>query len=134
MALGYNFGPRGAKLFEVIYDDLRAVLDYRELEKCRNENLEKGQFIDSVITQGFTKKALSWNYEKEFRIFVNLFHCQMKGLHYFASGMRPERVVLGVKCRITESDVVRMVRHHPPSVTTARMGREKHTLVVEGGC
>ena len=132
MALGYDFGARGAKLFEVVYDDLRAVLDYQEVEKCRIENPEKGQFIESIVTQGFTKKAQSWNYEKEYRIFVNLYHCQMNGQHYFVSGMRPKKVVLGVKCRITESDVLRMVRHHPPVITRAKMGREKHALVVEG--
>jgi hypothetical protein len=126
MALGYEFGGRSAKMFEVKYADQRAVLDYNETERDRIENPEKGKFIESVVTKGFTKKALSWQYEKEYRIFVNLYHSQMKGPHYFVSGMRPQRVVLGLKCRVTESDVIRMVRHAPPSVARAKMDRERH--------
>jgi len=133
MALGFDFHESGAKLFGVTYDERRVSLDYEETEKIRNENDAETKYFASVITTGFTRKALSWEYEREYRLFMNLHHCRMKGPHYFIAGMRPDRVVLGLKSRITEADVFRSINHPglKNGVTRAKMDREKHSLVVD---
>lgn len=106
MAIGYDFQPSGARLYEVQYQEERATLDYNEAQLLRPNGETTQAFIEKVITHGFTRKAPSWSYEKEFRIFTHLAHCRMEGAHYFlSSGGAPNRVVLGLRCKTTEADV-----------------------------
>jgi hypothetical protein len=108
MAFGFEFAP--GELFKVRYpdDDSRAQLDYDVLEDLKEVN--DTEALLKVISHGFTQKAKSWAYEKEYRHFILLHGCEMIGPHYFRSMPLPnlKRIVLGVKCRITESDIRRI--------------------------
>ena len=109
MAFGFEFAPHEG-LFEVRYpeDDSRAVLDYDQLETLKRDRQEEA--LLKVISHGFTQKAKSWAYECEHRHFILLHGCEMIGPHYFRGMPLPNlrRIVLGVKCRITESDIRRI--------------------------
>lgn len=134
MAVGYDFDGTGAKLIKVEYDDGRPSLDYAAMEASRKADPSRsGKYIENVVTNGFSKKALSWKYEQEHRLFVNLAHCEMIGPHYFLSGMCPNYVVLGLKCRISESDIFRIVRDGSlhGRVTKAKLNRSAHVLTVD---
>ncbi len=108
MAFGFEFAPH--ELFEVRYpdNDSRVQLDYDQLERLKKEGADEA--LLSVISRGFTQKAKSWAYEKEHRHFIFLHACEMIGPHYFRSMPLPnlKRIVLGVRCRITESDIRRI--------------------------
>ena len=109
MAFGFEFLPDDG-LFEVRYpsDDSRASLNYDTLNQMKKENAE-GALL-KVISRGFTKKAKSWSYECEYRHFIFLHGCKMIGPHYFREMPLPrlKRIILGVKSRITESDIQRI--------------------------
>jgi len=131
IAIGYEFHESGARLFDVVYQEERATLNYGEAELLRREK-DPRAFIEKVIRYGFTRKAVSWSYEMEYRLFLNLYHCTMRGPHYFIKGMGPKKVVLGVNCRVTESDVIRMTRDGSlmGGITRARMDRQRYSLSV----
>jgi hypothetical protein len=109
MAFGFEFAPNDG-LFEVRYpdDDSRAQLDYDQLDRLKKDGANEA--LRNVISHGFTQKAKSWAYEREYRHFIFLHGCEMIGPHYFRSMPLPnlKRIVLGVKCRITESDIRRI--------------------------
>lgn len=118
MALGFRFRDEDG-LFEMHYPprDERPELDLDLLERLKAEDSD--QALLKVISHGFTRKAKSWSYEKEFRHFVSLSGCTMTGPHYFR-GLPVnslERVILGVRCPVSEGDIRRIVdtwQHHRP--------------------
>jgi Protein of unknown function (DUF2971) len=86
--------------------DPRVQLNYNDLEEFRKQHESLRQLM--IAIQGFTTKASSWRYEREWRDFLWLDGCEMDGLRYY-SPMRPrlEYVILGVNSPLTESDVRR---------------------------
>jgi Protein of unknown function (DUF2971) len=129
IAVGYEF--EDAKLFKVKYDDKRASLDFEATERIRREDHAGTKYFSNVITTGFTHKGASWAYEEEYRLFINLYHCTMSGPHYFLSGMTPDRVALGLKCKLTESDVRRMLRYGLRcGLARAQLDRATYSMVV----
>lgn len=116
MAFGFDYPQTGAgTLFEVNYpsSDSRVILDYNELdEQIQKENTDASL---SIISKGFIQKAKSWAYECEYRHFIYLHGCTMEGPHYFRC-MPIEhlrRIILGVRCQITKSDIQRIIQPWP---------------------
>jgi len=139
IALGFDFDPgSGDTLHKVTYQDCRPTIDYQIAQGLRPEGQVTPAFIDKVIKYGFTYKAPSWAYEKEYRRFVWLGSpsITMKGAHYFEHFMTaPDRVVLGVRCRLTESDIVRAggsygCRFDRNNFCQAKLDRISYTLKV----
>lgn len=135
MALGFDFTPNGIRLHEVRYQEERATISYQETEALSSDGKPHAEFIERVITSGFTSKAPSWRYEQEFRIFVPFVrpHCQMIGSHYFQHIGAPNRVVLGLRCKTPESDICRLGQARGlnfAQITTARMDPVNHSLHV----
>jgi hypothetical protein len=114
IALGFEFGDLETELpYEVRYSKNRPVLDFAKIgtfPEDRDPVKAKKRLIDA----GFTSKHPSWAYEREYRHFVPLDVCQMKGRHYFKSipwGQLRE-VVLGAKCTVTMQDVDRIISEY----------------------
>jgi hypothetical protein len=92
-----------------------------------------------AITIGFTYKAKSWEYEKEFREFIELSACRMAGSHFFCSpnGVL-RRVILGVRCDLSVSDARYALSDRWPasvrnrvSVIKARISRNSFRIGVQ---
>jgi hypothetical protein len=137
IALGFDFLPDlgGVSPYQVTYQESRATLDFAEAERLRPEGRTTEAFIEKVVTNGFTKKALSWAYEKEYRIFTHLggAECQMIGSHYFQRCGAPNEVVLGLRCPIRTADILRMVGRDgvtAQNVRRARSDRNNYSLVI----
>jgi hypothetical protein len=132
MALGFDLPEN--ELLKVRYpeDDARARLNQEELEQLRSENLQKA-LLDTVA-KGFSKKARGWAYECEYRQFISLDHCEMIGPHYFRGMPLPhlKHIVLGVRSRITLTDVVRIrqswTEQHYIPITKAEIDRRSYRL------
>jgi hypothetical protein len=119
--LGVNYPP----------NDLRPQLDPNDPE-IQGDSLW-------AITIGFTWKAKSWEYEKEYREFIELSACRMAGSHYFCSpnGIL-RRVILGIRCDLSVSDARHALSDRWPaqvrdrvSVTKARISRQSFRIGVE---
>jgi Protein of unknown function (DUF2971) len=111
IALGFDFDPvSGSPLYKVAYQDDRPQIDYQIAQDLRPGGQMTPDFIQKVIINGFTCKASSWCYEKEYRRFVSLgsHPIRMKGANYFEKDFScADEVVLGLRCRLTESDIIR---------------------------
>jgi hypothetical protein len=135
MAFGFEFGPDEG-LFPVHYpeDDSRAVLDYDVLEALKKDREDDA--LLKVISHGFTQKAKSWAYECEYRHFIFLHGCTMIGPHYFRDMPMPRlrRIVLGVKCRVTESDIRRIKKSwqspYNIEIVTAQIDQSSYRLKI----
>jgi hypothetical protein len=140
IALGYDIRPDlgGVQIFEVSYHIDRPTIDYQQAEALRPDGERSTEFIEKVIKHGFTCKGESWRYEKEYRSFVWLAKCEMRGSHYFNTHMRgfPDQIVLGLKCRLTEFDVIRAakVMHRSDvrsKIKRAKLHQERHVIETE---
>lgn len=125
IALGFAF-EHGERLLPVKYQAERAELDYAALAAGMNS---------VALEQGFTRKATSWSYEQEHRMFINLDHCEMNGEHYFLP--MPQiafiQVVLGVRCRLIANDILRLLRTEPKvTVLRARKNEQSYRLDLAG--
>jgi hypothetical protein len=109
IAFGFEYSQADG-LFDVRYpdDDARARIDYDELQRIKKDDTEVA--LLQVICDGFTQKAKSWAYKCEYRQFLFLNGCEMIGPNYFRGMPLPHlrKIVLGVKSRITESDIRRI--------------------------
>ena len=117
----------------VVYppDDLRPQLDPNDPEI-------QGDSLWAIMI-GFTRKAKSWEYEKEYREFIELSACRMAGHHYFCSprGIL-RRVILGVRSSLSVSDARHALSDQWPAsvrngvvVTKATAFRHSFRIVVE---
>jgi hypothetical protein len=135
IAVGYDIPEFGSvvNLTKVEYKEERPVIDYADAESMRT-GLDPFAFMHKVVHHGFRHKAPSWGYEKEHRIFLALDSglIKMHGAHYFLHNMRPDVVVLGLRCRLTVKDIRRALRHQD-GITIGRAHSHKttHTLVVK---
>ena len=128
IALGFDFEP-SARLLPVKYQAERATLDYAALTDS------KGGINMVALEQGFTRKAPSWSYEKEHRLFVNLDHCEMDAEHYFLSmpKMAFVQVVLGARCNLIANDILRLIRTETQvQVLRARMNEHSYRVDLAG--
>jgi hypothetical protein len=111
-------------------DDLRQVLDPNDPE-IQGDSLW-------AITIGFTHKAKSWDYEKEYREFIELSGCRMSGSYFFC---RPNgilrRIILGVRCELSISDAKYALSERWPDlvrrdvvVTKAQVSRDSFRIRV----
>jgi hypothetical protein len=109
LSFGFEFEPTDG-LFKVEYpeNEMRAQLDFDILTSLQQTSAEEA--VLKVVQNGFTKKAKSWEYEREHRHFIRLSGCEMIGQHYFRqiplASLR--RIVIGVNSRITVSDIRRI--------------------------
>ena len=86
----YSMGHRGIALgfdvpenlvVKVKYSDERPVLDFTSFDVSTTE--EAVRFTKSILTEGFTVKAKSWAYEKEYRQFFLLESCvPARGMYF----------------------------------------------------
>jgi hypothetical protein len=93
-----------------------------------------------LIAYGFSTKAKGWAYECEHRHFIRLDGCEMIGSHYFRGIPIPSlrEVILGVKCRITPTDIRRIVnswgpllRKDGPRILKARPHKTPYKITTE---
>lgn len=117
-----EFVPLEQRLVEVEYGLTRAAIDAAELIRLQKEHNTAELF--RMMAQAFSKKALSWSYEKEYRQFIPLDLCAPSGSHYFVAfpENRLRSVILGERCNIGIQDVERTLRHanYPEAVTIHR--------------
>jgi len=128
IALGFCFPEKEAG-FPVSYKNERAQLDYATLSVMESPNLKK------VLEQGFTTKAPSWRYEREYRKFVDLDTCRMVGEHYFTSlpQMSFIQVVLGCRCAIVANDIIRLLGENTKiAVLRAKTRQDSYTIDMGG--
>lgn len=125
IALGFAF-ESGARLLPVKYQAERAALDYVTLTQAT------GGISTAALEQGFTRKAPSWSYEKEHRLFIDLDHCQMEGEHYFLH--MPQiafvQVVLGARCSLIANDILRLIRTET-KIQVLRAHMSEHSYVMD---
>jgi len=110
IALGFEFKTTDGLLkIEYPKDDLRAHLDGDDLDRWKKENYDEA--LLKVVSDAFTKKAKSWEYECEYRHFIYLKGCDMIGSHYFRGIplLNLRRIILGVRSHVSESDVRRIM-------------------------
>jgi hypothetical protein len=90
-----------------------------------------------ALTIGFRCKAKSWEYEREYREFIELTACRMEGAHYFC---RPNgilrRAILGVRCDVTVSDARHALSNQWPDsvrkgVVVTRASLSRHSFHVD---
>ena len=57
-----------------------------------------------MIADGYSNKAESWGYEREYRLFVPLAKCEPTEGHYFLDirELRLRQVILGQRCELDE--------------------------------
>lgn len=120
IALGFEFRGHASEFpHEVRYSKVRPVLDLAKigtLPEDRDPDKAKIRLIDA----GFTSKHPSWSYEREYRHFIPMKICRMKGRHYFISApwKQLREVVLGARCPVTEQDIDRIISdYHADQLT-----------------
>lgn len=112
LAIGFDFILPHPQFQKVTYHDERPTINYEEAERLKPGGEPTGEFVMKIITNGFSQKAKTWEYEEEYRKFVYLNRCEMIGPHYFETAPMPSHIVLGIRCKITESDVKRVCFRH----------------------
>ena len=111
IAFGFEF-KEGERCFphKVLYHKQRPELD---LSKVGISPEDRDHEVAQVklIEQGFITKHPSWTYEQEYRDFVPLNACHMRGEHYFARLLwdRLSVIVLGAKCAVSMGDIERII-------------------------
>lgn len=114
IALGFDIHRNYNGVLQVTYGSIPPALNMGILASLMQPYAQRENELH-IFQQGFTKKAPSWSYEKEWRQFIKLDECTMHGVHYFqslpASALR--EVVLGAKCPMEMLDVERIVRKLP---------------------
>jgi Protein of unknown function (DUF2971) len=134
IALGYDFDSvRDEKVFHrVNYDEKRPAVDYARAEVLRIAADQRDEYIKHIVRSGFTSKAPSWEYEKEYRRFISLEECRMVGRHYFFS-ITPKEIVLGLNCRLAAQDIIRALspgKSGNPKIKRAHLDDLNHSLIV----
>lgn len=136
MAIGFEMQVPSPMVHEVKYQEDRPVLKFEELEKLKEKKALTNEFLRLVIGDAFTRKAPSWAYEREYRIFLFLRGCKMKGRHYFeAFTNRPAKIILGTRCPINRSDVIRIYGQSRRRLNNSQIGRaifdlDRYTLII----
>jgi hypothetical protein len=134
IAIGFEVPNTSPQIQQVKYSNDRPAIDFEEAEKLRINGLPTDEFVMKIITEGFSQKAKSWEYEQEYRKFVYLNRCKMVGSHYFEEKISPSYVVLGFRCTITEEDIKRLfAKMSLPigrKVVRARFDNKRYTLLV----
>jgi hypothetical protein len=133
LALGFDFpeGMLNAPL-RVSYDTVRPTIPMGTLADIFQPTYSLREKNIGIFQQGFTKKAQSWSYEKEWRQFVNLDECKMIGDHYFREiPSHCLEVVLGARCSMDMRDIGRLVRNRssrgrPVQVKKCRMAEASY--------
>jgi len=92
-----------AHLHKVLYTDDRPVIDARML----NNPIGLQEDLLALAKKMISQKALSWSYEREYRVHVPLSECQIGGGHYFQRIPNSflTRVILGYRCQLEEGYV-----------------------------
>jgi len=89
-------------------DNLRRKVPYERLKRLNKGGQEEGDELINLISNGSAVKALSWEHERDFRLFLYLhFGVSMEGRSYFRE-FGPtllKRVVLSVRSQLPEFDV-----------------------------
>jgi hypothetical protein len=85
----------------VNYSDERPVLEYALFEYSTTD--EAVRIAKTILYKGYTVKAKSWSYEKEYRQFRLLESCVPSRGVYFIDAHPLERVVIGVRCDTDKS-------------------------------
>ncbi len=111
IALGFDF-KEGERCFphKVRYDNQRPELNLSDIG-ISPEDRDPQVAQVKLIEKGFITKHPSWTYEKEYRDFVPLNACHMRGEHYFARLLweRLSVIVLGAKCAVSMGDIERII-------------------------
>jgi len=106
IALEFEHEPSDS-LVEVKYISDLPTFDVDEL---RNSGFDQA-YTQSVLEKSFGRKSPSWSYEHEYRLHYDLSSddCHMDGESYFTkiSDNFLSKVILGLRCPISESDVDR---------------------------
>jgi Protein of unknown function (DUF2971) len=136
IAIGLNYHESGEPLYEVTYLPDRPEINYEKAQATRLDGKITAAFVKMAMTDGFSRKAPSWKYEREYRRLVplNANRCEMIGPHYFERlGVLPECVILGVRCRLHESDVKRaaMRRGQPYEIRVYRASQNPATFTID---
>jgi len=123
IALGFEADYSVANYEVMKYQNSRRKITLKEITRT-SLFPTRAQYIANTISKGFTVKAESWGYEEEYRSFIELDRCEMRGTHYFFP-IRKEhlkQVVLGVNCSLSKEDIFRVLVRggYSPKVEVSR--------------
>jgi hypothetical protein len=113
LALGIEFVELDPDFYKVLYSKKRPVLDFKKMGPFPQYRAP-GETKKDLIRAAFAQKHPSWEYEDEYRHFLVLDSCRMKGEHHFKAlpWDRLKEIVLGAKCPVTMQDIDRIISNH----------------------
>jgi hypothetical protein len=119
IALGFDFSQEDEPPLKVYYSDIRPTLDFVDMEKLLRPNIdeEMRKRLTDKLMLAYRTKAPTWEYEQEFRAFIDLEQCFLIGSHYFRNMpvKQLRQVVLGARCTFSGTDIKRILRKGPHS-------------------
>jgi hypothetical protein len=122
------------QLIKVTYSEERKVLDYTTIAEKMKEF--PSDPLRKIIEDAFTTKAMSWDYEQEYRQFVMLNKCQPLGEHYFQDmpAEHLKSVIVGARSSMRKGDVERSIKSaqfpNPVTVIQAQRNRSRYEIVL----
>jgi hypothetical protein len=111
IALGFEFSAEDRDFpHKVSYSKERPILDFNEIGIDAKDS-DPDEARRRLIDTGFSTKHPSWIYEQEYRHFVTLDGCEMRGENYFnlLPWNRLKKIILGAHCSVTMKDIERVV-------------------------
>lgn len=116
------------RLVKIEYDKDRPVLD--------PARVTDRTYIAEIISALIRQKSRGWEYEQEYRVYVQLKDCEISGGHYFQKipDKLLKRVILGYDCPLEEDYVRKALDAHGLSsvkVVRARMCLKTYSIQVD---
>ena len=132
IALGFDFYDSAPS--PVTYAQDKPILYAAEIVAVRESRRETAAAF--VFRTGYLTKASSWAYEEEYRTFLQLHDCRMKGVHYFKALPieNLSTVILGARCAVTLSDIEGILSNYksgPLSATSRKCRMSKSSFKLE---
>lgn len=127
IALGFKISESGNRFFKVKYasNPIRKQVDLTDNLRANKE----------LILDLAKIKYKKWEYEKEYRVVVELKDCEMNGGHYFvkfSDALKLEEIVIGCKCNKYREYVSKLGRRCNVKVTPTRMEWQGYKIVIRG--
>ncbi len=114
---------------KVKYSNKLPLVDVKRLHQKEGVN----EYLEELLKVLPLRKARGWEYEKEYRVYIDISKCETSGGHYFLE--IPEnfltRVILGVRCEIDENYVRRALKNaglKDTEVVRAKMDKYSYSI------
>ena len=116
------------RLVKIEYDKDRPVLDTARMDDLSH--------MQEVVWALIRQKSRGWEYEREYRVYLQLKDCEISGGHYFQKipDTLLQRVILGYDCKLEEDYVRKALNAHGLSevkVVRASMCLKTYSIQVD---